>query len=41
MPTLIGKLVSRSNKKKYLKIKRNQLLILDALMEDGGIKKKI
>lgn len=40
MPTLIGKLVSRSNKKKYLKIKRNQLLILDALMEDGGIKKK-
>lgn len=40
MPTLIGKLVSRSNKRKYLKIKRNQLLILDALMEDGGIKKK-
>jgi hypothetical protein len=40
MSTLIGKLVSRSNKKKYLKIKRNQLLILDALMQDGGIKKK-
>ena len=40
MTTLIGKLVSRSNKKKYLKIKRNQLLILDALMDDGGIKKK-
>jgi hypothetical protein len=40
MPKLIGKLVSRSNKKKYLKIKRNQLLILDALMKDGGIKKK-
>jgi len=40
MQILIGKLISRSNKKKYLKIKRNQLLILDALMEDGGIKKK-
>jgi len=40
MPTLLGKLVSRSNKKKYIKIKRNQLLILDALMDHGGYTKK-
>jgi len=37
---LFGKLVSRSNKKKYIKIKRNQLLLLDALLTDGGYNKK-
>lgn len=37
---IMGKLVIKSNKKKYIKIKRNQLLILDALLNDGGHLKK-
>lgn len=40
MTHLIGKLVSKSNNKKFVKIKYNQLLILDALMIDGGYIKK-
>ena len=40
MVKIIGKFVERSDKKKYIKIKRNQLLILDALMNDGGFQKK-
>jgi len=35
-----GNLIIKSNKKKYIKIKRNQLLLLDALLEDGGYIKK-
>jgi len=35
-----GNLIIKSNKKKYIKIKRNQLLLLDALLEDGGNVKK-
>jgi len=40
MSVIIGKLIKRSNKKKYIKIKRNQLLILDSLLNDGGFNKK-
>ncbi len=40
MSVIIGRLVKKSNKKKYIKIKRNQLLILDTLLNDGGISKK-
>jgi hypothetical protein len=40
MPNLAGKLVLKSNKKKYIKVKRNQLLLLDALLNDGGYSKK-
>ena len=36
----MGKLIIKSNKKKYIKIKQNQLLILDALLNDGGRIKK-
>ena len=40
MPQLIGKLVHKSDKKRYVKIKRNQILVLDALLADGGYQKK-
>ena len=40
MPNIVGKLVLKSNKKKYIKVKRNQLLLLDALLNDGGYSKK-
>ena len=40
MVKLIGKLVLRSNRKRYIKLKRNQLLVLDALLNDGGFQKK-
>jgi hypothetical protein len=40
MSKIIGNLIIKSNKKKYIKIKRNQLLILDALLNDGGGSKK-
>ena len=40
MPNLIGKLVQKSDKKRYVKIKRNQILVLDALLADGGYQKK-
>ena len=40
MSIIIGRLIKRSNKKKYIKIKRNQLLILDSLLENGGYDKK-
>jgi hypothetical protein len=40
MPNIVGKLILRSDKKKYIKIKRNQLLLLDALLYDGGYNKK-
>ena len=40
MSLIIGRLVKKSNKKKYIKIKRNQLLILDSLLENGGYDKK-
>jgi hypothetical protein len=40
MPNITGKLVLKSNKKKYIKVKRNQLLLLDALLNDGGYSKK-
>lgn len=40
MTNIMAKLITKSNKKKYLKIKRNQLLILDALLNDGGYIKK-
>ena len=40
MSILLGKIVIKSNKKKYIKIKRNQLLILDSLLNDGGKRKK-
>lgn len=39
MTKLIGKLMIK-NSRKYIKIKQNQLLILDALLNDGGFKKK-
>ena len=40
MSNIVGKLVLKSNKKKYIKVKRNQLLLLDALLNDGGYSKK-
>jgi hypothetical protein len=40
MNKVIGKLISRSNKRKYIKIKRNQLTLLEALLNDGGYSKK-
>lgn len=40
MPNIVGKLVLKSNRKKYIKVKRNQLLLLDALLNDGGYSKK-
>jgi len=40
MTNIIGKLILKSDKKKYIKIKRNQLLLLDALLYDGGYNKK-
>jgi hypothetical protein len=41
MTQILGKLIIKSSKKKYIKIKRNQLLILDALLDNGGgIQKK-
>lgn len=40
MTQLFGKIITKSNKKRYIKIKRNQLLILDALLNDGGFDKK-
>lgn len=40
MVNLDGTLIYRSSKKKYIKLKRNQLLILDALLNDGGYVKK-
>lgn len=40
MSIILGKLITKSNKKKYIKIKRNQLIIFDTLMNDGGTKKK-
>jgi hypothetical protein len=40
MTVIIGKLIDKSNNKKYIKIKRNQLLLLDALLNDGGFQKK-
>jgi len=39
MINLDGKIIFK-NKYKYIKITRNQLLILDALLYDGGFKKK-
>jgi len=40
MVNIDGKLIFKSNKYKYIKLIRNQLLILDALMNDGGYTKK-
>ena len=40
MSIILGKIITKSNKKKYIKIKRNQLLILDTLLNDGGYQKK-
>ncbi len=40
MSNIVGKLVLKSEKKKYIKVKRNQLLLLDALLNDGGYSKK-
>ena len=40
MPIITGKLILKSDKKKYIKIKRNQILLLDALLNDGGFDKK-
>ena len=40
MSIILGKIITKSNKKKYIKIKRNQLLILDTLLNDGGNEKK-
>lgn len=40
MSNIIGKLIFKSNKKKFLKIKRNQLLLLETLFNDGGNIKK-
>jgi hypothetical protein len=40
MTNITGKLILRSNKRKYIKVKRNQLLLLDALLNDGGYSKK-
>ena len=40
MSIILGRLIKKSNKKKYIKIKRNQLLLLDALLYDGGLNKK-
>jgi len=40
MTNIFGKLITKSNKKKYIKIKRNQLLLLDAMLNDGGYNKK-
>ena len=40
MSVILGKLITKSNKKRYIKIKRNQLIIFDALMNDGGKNKK-
>lgn len=40
MTKLSGKLIIKSDKKKYIKINRNQILILDAILYDGGINKK-
>ena len=40
MHNITGKLITKSNKKKYIKVKRNQLLLLDALLNDGGYYKK-
>lgn len=40
MSIINGKIILKSNKKKYIKIKRNQLLILDSLLNDGGYTKR-
>jgi hypothetical protein len=40
MTNIFGNLVLKSDKKKYIKVKRNQLLLLDALLNDGGYSKK-
>jgi hypothetical protein len=40
MSIILGRLIKRSNRKKYIKIKRNQLLLLDSLLYDGGHSKK-
>lgn len=40
MLNITGKLILKSNKKNYIKVKRNQLLLLDALLNDGGYSKK-
>ncbi len=40
MTSISGKLISKSDKKSYIKIKRNQILLLDALLNDGGFNKK-
>ena len=37
---IIGKIVSKTSKKKYIKINRNQLILLDSLLYDGGYNKK-
>lgn len=40
MKKITGKLIVKSDNKKYIKIKRNQLLLLEALLNDGGYNKK-
>jgi len=40
MSIILGRLIKKSNNKKYVKIKRNQLIILDALLDHGGQTKK-
>jgi hypothetical protein len=40
MSHIVAKFVINTNNKKYIKIKRNQLLVLDALLTDGGYNKK-
>lgn len=41
MTQLIGRVILKSNKKKYITLNRNQLLILDSLLTDGSIKQYI